>query len=335
MTKWIMKFEVETQATFMNESKKIAIKDTNNKYEVYIQNKNDQIQIGTTFLFVYIIFESKNIDYAEKVGMEYLEDFFDILGFSTCVLFKIQKRIALYDWTPGITSRKGRVYKSIPSPNMPSFILNEEFILTIETLLLSEKNELLKRALRWFRFGISSSDPSDQFQLFWFVIETLTQLDTDKEKVPDKCPHCQNPLYCPNCKKTAYHRPYPIQAIEKIFKKYISDNPEQAFTVSSKTRNALLHGESIKKIESKFGTTLLDIVTIVGKVAWIALLNGILQRQGDKNQIQELNLYQPNNFSFYILDACANVTAGTSENIDLTIDDFPDIKIDIIANLKN
>jgi len=99
MTKWIMKFEVETQATLMNESKKITIKDTNNKYEVYIQNKNDQIQIGTTFLIVYIIFESENIDDAEKVGMEYLEDFFDILGFSTCTLFKIQKRIALYDWT--------------------------------------------------------------------------------------------------------------------------------------------------------------------------------------------------------------------------------------------
>jgi len=330
-----MKSEVETQATLMNESKKIAIKDTNNKYEVYIQNKNDQIQIGTTFLIVYIIFESENIDDAEKVGMEYLKDFFDILGFSTCALFKIQKRIALYDWTPGITSRKGRVYKSIPSPNMPSFIFNDEFILTLETLLRSDKNELLKRALRWFRFAISSSDPSDQFQLFWFVIETLTQLDTDKKKVPDKCPHCQTPLYCPNCQKTPYHRPYPIQAIEKIFKKYISDNPEQAFTVSSKTRNALLHGESIKEIESKFGTTLLDIVTIVGKVAWIALLNGILKSQGDKNQIKELNLYQPNNFSFYILDACANVTAGTSENIDLTIDDFPDIKLDIIANSKN
>lgn len=332
MTKWIMKFEVETQATLMNESKKITIKDKNNKYEVYIQNKNDQIQIGTTFLIVYIIFESENIDDAEKVGMEYLEDFFDILGFSTCALFKIQKRIALYDWTPGITSRKGRVYKSIPSPNMPSFILNDEFILTLETLLRSDKNELLKRALRWFRFGISSSDPSDQFQLFWFVIETLTQLDTDKKKVPDKCPHCQNPLYCPNCQRTPYHRPYLIQAIEKIFKKYISDNPEQAFTVSSKTRNALLHGESIKEIESKFGTTLPDIVTIVGKVAWIALLNGILQRQGDKNQIQKLNLYQPNNFSFYILDTCANVTASTSENIDLTVDDFPDSKIDIIVN---
>ena len=327
-----MKFEVETQASFTNESKKLAIKDTNHKNEVYIQNKNDQKRIGTILLFFYIIFESENIDTAEKDGTENLEDFLDVLGFSTCAFFKIRKRIALYDWTPRLTSRKGRVYKSIPDPNLPLFTLNDEFVSTIETLLHSDKSDILKRALRWFRFAVSSTDPYEQFQLFWFVIETLTQIDTDRVKVPDKCPHCQNPLYCPNCKKTPYHRPYPSQAIEKIFNKYPSDNPDQAFSVCSKTRHALLHGESIKEIESKFKITLPDIVTIVGKVAWASLLNCIVQKQGDKNQIRELNLYQPNNFSFYILDACANVTAGTPENIDLTIDDFPEINIDIIVN---
>ena len=99
MTKWIMKFEVETQANLINESKNFAIKDTNHKYEVYIQDKDDQKSIGTIFLFVYIIFESENIDTADKEGIENLEDFFDVLGFSTCTFFKIKKRIALYDWT--------------------------------------------------------------------------------------------------------------------------------------------------------------------------------------------------------------------------------------------
>ena len=70
-----MKFEVETQASLMIESKNFAIKDTNRRYEVYIQNKNDQKRIGSIFLFVYIVFESENIDTAEKEGVENLEDF--------------------------------------------------------------------------------------------------------------------------------------------------------------------------------------------------------------------------------------------------------------------
>jgi len=52
----------------------------------------------------------------------------------------------------------------------------------------------------------------------------------------------------------------------------------------------------------------------------------------DKHQIPELNFYQSTNFSFYVLDACANVLASTQENTVLTIDDFSDIKIDIAAN---
>ncbi len=329
MTKWIMKFEVETAATFIIEKNEIAIKNIRDNYEVYVQNNRDRKEVGKTFLLVYLIFESENIDSAEKAGMRNLEEFIDILSFSGCVLFEIKRRIALYDWTPKLTARKGRVYKSIPDPNSPQLIINEEFVGTVETLLKWERSDPLERALRYFRLGVSSIDPYEQFQLFWFVIESLIQVDTDKLKVADKCPRCSEPLFCKKCNEVSYHRPYPIQAIEKIFNKYLPDNNDQAFIISSKTRNVLLHGESIKKIENEFGITLPDIVTIVGKVAHIALLNCSLEKQSDKNQLQELNLYQPNNFSFYIVDAIANVTAESSERTNLTLEDFPDIKIDI------
>jgi len=48
-------------------------------------------------------------------------------------------------------------------------------------------------------------------------METLAQVDTDKQKVADKCSRCHEPLFCQKCNEVPYHRPYPIQAIEKIF----------------------------------------------------------------------------------------------------------------------
>jgi len=40
MTKWIMKFEVDTNATFIVGSKRMAINNTSANYEVYIQNNS-------------------------------------------------------------------------------------------------------------------------------------------------------------------------------------------------------------------------------------------------------------------------------------------------------
>ncbi len=332
MTKWIMKFEVETNATFIIESKEKAIINTRNNYEVYIQNNSDREDVGKTFLYIYIIYESENIDTAEKEGMKNLEDIIDILSFSSCVLIEIKRRIGLYDWTPNLAARPGRAYRSILDPNSPQLIINREIVGTLEALLRIEKNKTLERALRWFRLGVSSIYPEEQFQLFWFVIESLIQVDADKQRVADKCPRCGEPLFCKECNETSYHRPYPIQAIGRIFDKYVPDDNEKTFIISSKTRNALLHGESIKEIEEEFGITIHDIVTKVGKVAQIALLNCIMTNQSDKNQVRELSLYQSSNFSFYVVDVCANVTAVTSENNILTVNDFPDIKIDIKVN---
>jgi hypothetical protein len=104
----------------------------------------------------------------------------------------------------------------------------------------------------------------DQFTYFWFVIEILAQVAKEPARVPDKCPHCRAPLYCPDCKSTPVHKPYAKQAIEQLFGKYAKRDGDSFYKLASDMRNQLLHGEEIAAIESSLGIDFAERVNKIG-----------------------------------------------------------------------
>lgn len=107
---------------------------------------------------------------------------------------------------------------------------------------------------------IASKAPDDQFTFFWLVIELIAQVIKEPAPVPDRCPKCKTPLYCSDCQATPLHRPYARQAIEQLFGKYCSDEPEEFYRRANEARNMLIHGEDVEAIEAALAMPFSDKV---------------------------------------------------------------------------
>ncbi len=331
MPRWIMKFEVEAHLGVRDDLSSMAYRHPTLGYEVHFKNGDMKPGKETPLMYAFIIFDAPDIDVAPETGGQYLRDFLDVLGFATGVRYRTHRRIGIYDWTPGVKSREGRIYTSISDPNKPLLILDETFAPTVETFLRVAVSEPICRALRWFRVAVSADEPDIQFQWFWFVIETVAEFSRDKTKVPDRCSRCREPLYCPKCEEIPTHRPYQSQAIEQLFKNHVSDDAARAFREASAMRHALLHGGNTEEVEAEYNTTLADLVDRVGRVAWVALLSVLTREDKHQDKPTQLHFTQPSKFTHYALQAVANVSIGLTKEDDLTIDDFPNPTFDLIV----
>ena len=134
--------------------------------------------------------------------------------------------------------------------------------------------------------GCRRPPPEEQFELFWFSIETIARSARNKTKVPDRCAMCQEPLYCPNCQKISTHRPYPSQTIRQLFARHVSNDADRMYRITSSMRHALLHGDRVSRVEAEFDLTLSGLVDIVGKIAWVALLTNLVSTVGEEGTVR-------------------------------------------------
>ena len=144
---------------------------------------------------------------------------------------------------------------------------------SIDRLLTFDMPPAMQRAMRWYRIGINSSTPDDQFQCFWFALEIIASYQKSSEKVPDKCPHCQSPLYCETCEKHPHHKPYKKQAIRAQIKAVDKDCDDATLKMLEDTRNALMHGATLREIEGKLPEPHEEIVDVLGRIVFKALVN--------------------------------------------------------------
>ena len=115
--------------------------------------------------------------------------------------------------------------------------------------------------------------PDDQFMNFWFALEIVAEFQKSTEKVPDRCPQCQSPRYCESCKMHPVHRPYPKQAIRALLKAVDKECDDAIIERLDKTRNSLMHGSTLKEIEDSLPQPHEQIVDILGRLLWRALIH--------------------------------------------------------------
>jgi hypothetical protein len=328
----MMKFEIASHLGVSDQLSSVAFQHPNKTYEVHLQNHDMRPGIESQLLHAYVAFDADNIDVAVDLGRQHLGEFVDILGFATSVRFAIRHRIAIYQWDVGLETRQGKVFHSIADPSWPILALDASFAATIESFLAETNSEPIRRDLRWFRVAVSADPPDEQYQWFWFVIETLAALSSERKSVPDRCPRCHEPLYCQKCQKISTHRPYPSQEVKQLFEKHVSDDPHRAYKECSAMRHALLHGENIETVEKELDTTLSTLTDRVGKVAWVALLSHLRSAVQTGGSTSQLHLLQPSSYINRNLEAYANMTIGLKNRGPLTIADFPDANITLSAS---
>ena len=298
MGTWLMKFEFEADLGVEAAIKELVFKQPDGTFTVHLENDRMEPGCESPSLDAYFLFQADDLDDAEASGEKHCRRFLDFLVFATGARFRVSRRLCLFDWSADAEWRKGYIYKRFPNPDLPQLVLGPEISSSIELLLAADANGDLGQAVHWFSAGASADMPEEQFQLFWFSIETIARYSREKTKVPDTCAVCRKPLYCPRCKGIPTHRPYPSQEIRQLFSRHIADGADEVCRMTSSMRHALLHGDRVGRVEAKFGRTLSQLVDIVGQVAWVALSEGLvptLRQEGAGRPA----FIQPNTFLHY------------------------------------
>ncbi|GAG13447.1 unnamed protein product, partial [marine sediment metagenome] len=161
---------------------------------------------------------------------------------------------------------------------------------------------------------------------FWFALEILAEHEKGDSLVSDKCPHCQNPLFCQTCNKITQHRPYPKQAIEALIKATVTGDSDKFYEITQKIRHSLLHGESREKIEREQKVKFGKISNNLGRIVWTVLFNQLRKNLKSAKKNDKFCIIQPSTYSKYILGVMAHtvLTArGGSDPENPKIEDFP------------
>lgn len=328
MTKWVADFEVESALSVSDVAEKLIFNHPHALYEIHISNTTKVSTEAFPLLSVQVIFEAEDISLAGDIAKQHLQVFLNALTFVTNHKFSTHHLLRIVDWTPGLEMRECYQFKRFGEIDSPLPLLENTYLDTLMILLKGNINQSIKRALKWFSRGISSTSMDDQFQCFWFVIELLAETMKPSVKVPDKCPKCQEPLFCTNCNETPTHRPFPKQAILHLIKKQVKGEPEKLFDKLSKIRNAVMHGDEISKIEKDFSVSFEDYVDTIGKVSWAAILNSFLTNS--EREEEQINFIDVSRYVHYELTTKLHMKIGCPDKDNPQIEKVPLVEINMI-----
>lgn len=329
MARWVMKLEVEAHLGIAIGTPRLVFKHPKGRYEVYLENHAMDPGLEAPLLHAHILFDADTLEDADLTWKKPFRSFLDFLALVTGARFRGRHKICLFDWTPGITVRHGYLYNWVPNPDLPLLALSETQVAPLEALLSCDDEPDLMRALHWFRQAVAAEAPDEQFQLFWFSLETMTRFYHPSERVPDRCAKCRDPLYCRACEDISTHRPYPTQAIQGLFTRHVKNDADRMFTLSTEMRHALLHGDEAEKVEKKSGVELSKLVDVVGEVAWAAVLTAIVNRVAkDRTEGLHLDLIKASSFLHRGVGVKAHVSISTPGNRDPEFSDLLNVKLE-------
>lgn len=269
----VASFEVASEVSVVADGQVLKIRDPKNLFKALIRNI-PRLEFTTPFLLsVHIYFNAETLDDAADPAEEHLATCLNMLAFTTGLGLRKHRIRQIVDAEPSKDGiRDVRMWGDRIEYNDPQPFLDVEHAKTIERLLEADIPPAIRRALRWYRLGIDASALDDQFTYFWFALEIVAEFQKPAEKVNDKCPHCQSALYCEKCEIHPQHRPYAKQAIRALLMAADEECDEATVALLDKTRNSLMHGATLREIESSLPDPHESVIDTLGQLLWKALL---------------------------------------------------------------
>jgi hypothetical protein len=325
---FLVEYEIKSHAILEQSSDSLKFQHPTKNVSIEIRNKKVTSDSYEAILSAYVVLESDSFETVEEESLDHLKEFIDMLTLSTNMHFSIGNLLRIADWSPGIEERKGIIFKKFPGDDRPYAILDNTLLETIEILASSNITSRLRRAMRWFSNGVSATYLEDKFQCFWFVVEILSQEVKPTEKVNDSCAICKKPLYCQHCDTYPTHKPYPKQAIEHLFSLFVNDDNGNTFNMLNEFRNALMHGDRIEKVEKRLNLEFSKQVDLLGKIAWISILN-ILRKTISKNSKNtRLGLIETNTYCEHEMQMKINITFKSKDLDNPCISEIPKLNVE-------
>jgi len=267
-------FKIESDCSVVTDDLVLRINHPRGLYRVRVANIPRNKYTVPFLLSLHIYFDAPKLDQAEEVADEILADCLNMLAFTTGAKFRFHRTKSIVD----VYRAKAHGMASLLlwgdsiEYDDPQPFLKEQTTQSIERLLEFELPPALRRAMRWYRLGINENVPDDQFMYFWFALEIIAESQKSRDKVPDKCPHCHSPLYCELCESHPVHKPYAKQAIHSLLKIVDKECDDALIARLEKARNSLMHGETLKEIEDSLPEPHEEIVDVLGRLVWKALI---------------------------------------------------------------
>lgn len=251
----------------------IDVEDRANNWALTLSNIEEMPGDKSSKLAARLIF-----DHAEELGTakaragEKMSAALSALVYATNRKFAAVELRRILDLTPGKVERDALFFHTSPLGDCMEPALTSEFANSASRFLAMQSADgALATAMRWFRLGIGEANFEQQFNYFWFALETVAQALKTTEKRHSQCPHCQGKLYCENCKTYPMHRPYPGEAIRDIVRRAHPDDADVVFKTLQKLRHTLMHGERLESIAHELPCTPQQAVDKLARVTWSAI----------------------------------------------------------------
>lgn len=270
--KFSANYEVKSEASVMLDGEVLRIQHPKGLFKARIKNIVRKDRSAPFILSMQVTFEAPSIEESQDVANGCLLDCMNMLCFVTGSAFTRHRTRLIAEAKSGMGHLL--VWANDAGHEDPQPLLEPSLMRSVERLLQFDAPAAVRRALRWYRMGVNAEQPEDQFQYFWFALEILAEYQKPAERVPDKCPECQSPLYCETCKKHPTHRMYIKPAIYALIKAVDKECKDETIEILEEARNRLMHGATLKEIAGKLPEPSEHIVDVLGKI----LFNGLLHQ---------------------------------------------------------
>jgi hypothetical protein len=267
MPKFRADFIVKCSLVFADEAPFVLVSEESG-IETTLRNGAADAEGHVPELVAEVVGSCASIEEAPAQFRERLAAQLDVISFATHSTFMIDQCFRVIDWEPFLKTRRGRVRNSTRFTRRTD--LRPEILATVQSIIRARADQHVLRAMHSFRLGVIERELSDQFLRFWSVLEVLAEATKEIERIPIKCPKCQNDLFCTDCQEAPKRRPMATQAIRALLGR-IHAKGEQLFRILADTRNHLMHGGSIDSLLAKTDVPLEQAVNEAGQAAWYAI----------------------------------------------------------------
>lgn len=337
MTRWRTDFRVKSDMVLAKDQKKIVFKASDGSHEIHLRTKRGEGKhaADALYLVAHVILDDDDPQHAADEARTLLDRFLDVLAIVTSAYYRIEDRILVADWSPGLTERRFLLFKKFPDPNVPIYGLCQQDLDSVAKLMRNPIPRTVQLAIRWWADGVSHRPAREQFQYFWYALEILAEHAKPAMKVASKCSVCAGDLYCPACGKTPLHRPFPKQAIQMLIQKHVTGQPEELFKVADEVRNWLLHGEDPKEIERDLKMKWEKLSDALGRATWGAILSTLLNiAAANVTEPEKLALAKASTYVHYefFVTSVMSMGAAHADPANPQVEEFePDMKVSLVV----
>ncbi|MEK7854824.1 MAG: methylamine utilization protein MauJ, partial [Acidobacteriota bacterium] len=300
-------------------------------FSLVLSNAEPDPALPDAVLSAQLIFDADSLDEnIRTIARDKLAEALNYLTYATNRKFTLKRLKRLIDWTPGLIERNAIIYVETPEWDMAEPALEGTFLDTAERLLSMHSGEDQMEAMRWYRLGIQSEVPEEQFSYFWFALEIAAETLKGIEKVPSKCPQCQEKLFCEKCGNYPTHRRYAGEAIQQVIERVHPKNAEEVFRTLQLIRHTLMHGRRIASVLDQLPCDEQQAVNKLAFVTWKAI--GLMFSKPDPRPEMPMTFGYSDNLIRRTLVAGARVVTtlvrGDPNNPQLA--DFPAIQFEAV-----